>query len=135
MIVMDASVLIAHLNPSDPHHEPATAILLAGTPGRMVVHTITLPEVLVGGVRIGQGASMRDDLRAAGIVLAPHDDGEPLRLAELRASSGLKLPDCCVLDVAVHHQATLATFDDALAAAARQRGVPIQPSSPPATRG
>lgn len=126
MIVMDASVLIAHLNPGDPHHDAATAILLAGTPGRMLAHTITLAEVLVGGVRVGQGASMLDDLRAAGIVAAPHDDGEPLRLAELRANSGLKLPDCCVLDVAIHHQASLATFDDALAAAARKRSVPVQ---------
>jgi predicted nucleic acid-binding protein len=122
---MDASVLIAHLNPADPHHQAATKILLAAGPGRMLVHTITLVEVLVGGVRAGQGASMRDDLRAAGIRVAPHDDDEPLRLAELRASSGLKLPDCCVLDVAIHHQASLATFDEALAAAARKRGVPV----------
>ena len=128
MIALDASVLIAHLNPTDQHHQAATAILLAGTPGQMLVHTVTLAEVLVGGVRIGQGASMRDDLRAAGIAVAAHDDDEPLRLAELRVTSGLKLPDCCVLDVALHHQASLATFDDALAAAARQRGVRVEPT-------
>jgi predicted nucleic acid-binding protein len=125
MIAMDASVLIAHLNPADPHHEAATAIFLVGVPGQMLVHTITLTEVLVGGVRIGQGVSMHDDLRAAGITVAPHDDGEPLRLAELRATSSLKLPDCCVLDVAIHHQASLATFDNALAAEARNRGVRV----------
>ena len=126
MIALDASVLIAHLNPADLHHEAATAILLAGSPGRMLVHIMTLAEVLVGGVRIGQGATMRDDLRAAGIVVARHDDDEPLRLAELRAASGLKLPDCCILDVAIRNQASLATFDDALAAAARKRGVPVE---------
>jgi predicted nucleic acid-binding protein len=126
VIALDASVLIAHLNPADPHHQPATAILLAGAPGQMLVHTITLAEVVVGAVRMGQGASMRDDLRAAGIAIAPHDDGEPLRLAELRATSALKLPDCCVLDVAIHHQASLATFDKALAAEARERGVPVE---------
>lgn len=126
MIVMDASVLIAHLDSGDPHHEAATAILLSGTPGQMLVHTITLAEVLVGGVRIGHGASMLDDLRAAGIVVAPHDDGEPLRLAELRANSGLKLPDCCVLDVAIHYRANLATFDAELAAAARKCSVSVQ---------
>jgi predicted nucleic acid-binding protein len=123
---MDASVLIAHLNPADPHHEAATAILLAGTPGQMVVHTITMAEVLVGGVRAGHGASMRDDLHAAGIVVAPYDDGEPLRLAEMRVGSGLKLPDCCVLGTAIHHQASLATFDEALAAAAHKWGVAVQ---------
>lgn len=128
MIALDASVLIAHLNPTDQHHQAATAILLAGAPGQMLVHTVTLAEVLVGGVRIGQGASMRDDIRAAGIAVAPYDDDEPLRLAELRATSGLKLPDCCVLNVALHHNASLATFDDALAAAARQRGVRVEPT-------
>ncbi|QUR69117.1 type II toxin-antitoxin system VapC family toxin [Mycobacterium spongiae] len=125
MIVLDASVLIAHLNSRDAHHDAATAVLLAATPGRMLAHTDTLAEVLVGGVRVRQGASMLDDLQSAGIGVAPHDDGEPLRLAELRASTGLKLPDCCVLDVAIHHQASLATFDEALAAVARKRGVPV----------
>jgi predicted nucleic acid-binding protein len=128
VIALDASVLIAHLNPTDQHHQAATAILLAGAPGQMLVHTVTLAEVLVGGVRIGQGASMRDDIRAAGIAVAPYDDDEPLRLAELRATSGLKLPDCCVLNVALHHNASLATFDDTLAAAARQRGVRVEPT-------
>ncbi len=125
MIALDANVLIAHLNPTDPHHRTAIAILLGGKHGQMLVHTVTMAEVLVGGVRIGQGAAMLDDLQAAGIVVAPHDDGEPLRLAELRATTRLKLPDCCVLDIAIHHKASLATFDDALATAARQRGVPI----------
>ena len=123
MIALDASVLIAHLNPADPHHRAATEVLLAGTPGEMLVHTITMAEVLVGGVRVGQGALMREDIHAAGIAVAGHDDGEPLRLAELRASTGLKLPDCCVLDVAIRHQASLATFDNVLAAEAARRGV------------
>jgi len=127
VITLDASVLIAHLNPADIHHQAATALLLGGVHGQLLVHTVTLAEVLVGGVRIGQGASMRDDLYAAGIAVAPHDDGEALRLAELRTTSGLKLPDCCVLDVAIHYQATLATFDDALAAAARRRGLSVKP--------
>lgn len=125
MIAIDASVLIAHLNPIDAHHDAATEVLLSGIPGQMLVHTITLAEVLVGGVRVGRGVAMRDDLYATGITIAPHDDDEPLRLAELRASTGLKLPDCCVLDVAVRYQARLATFDNALAGQARKRGVLI----------
>ena len=54
-----------------------------------------------------------------------HDAEEPLRLAELRVSTGLTLPDCAVLDVAVFHQASLATFDTALATHARKRGVRV----------
>ena len=125
MITLDAIVLIAHLNRADPHHEAATEMLLHGTPGRMLVHAMTLAEVLVGGVRIGQGASMRDDLHSAGIVLAPPDVDEPLRLAELRVRTRLKLPDCCVIDVAIHHRAMLATFDTVLADEARRRGIAL----------
>ena len=127
MIALDASVLIAHLSPDDLHHTAATAILLGATPGSTLLHTVTMAEVLVGGVRVGRGVAMRDDLRAAGVELAPHDADEPLRLAELRAGTGLKLPDCCVLDVAVRNRAALATFDGALASAARQRDVPVLP--------
>jgi predicted nucleic acid-binding protein len=125
MIALDASVLIAHLNPGDTHHQGATNILLGTPPGSMLVHTLTLAEVLVGAVKTGGGASMSADLQAAGIELAPHDAGEPLRLAELRATSGLKLPDCYVLDVAVRNHASLATFDDTLAAAARRLTVTV----------
>lgn len=124
-MVLDASVIIAHLRKVDPHHDAAIEILLGGTPGRMLVHTVTLAEVLVGGARIGQGASMRDDIHSAGIVRAPSDDDEPLRLAELRVRTGLKLPDCCVLDVAMRHRASLATFDNGLAAEARKCGVAL----------
>lgn len=127
MIVLDATVLIAHLNPVDAHHDAATRILLATSPESMLVHTITLAEVLVGGVKIGRGAQMQADLSAAGIRPAIHDEKEPLRLAELRATSGLKLPDCCVLDTAISNGASLATFDRALATAAGQRGVAVLP--------
>lgn len=127
MIVLDASVLIAHLDPADAHHQAATGILLGAESGQMLVHTLTLAEVLVGAVRVGRGAAMHDDLLAAGIEIAEHDDGEALRLAELRAGSRLKMPDCCVLDVAVRYDAAVATFDAALAAAAARYGVPVQP--------
>lgn len=125
MIVLDASVLIAHLDPADAHHQAATETLLARSNGPLLVHTLTLAEVLVGGVRVGRGAAMHHDLMAAGIAAAEHDDGEALRLAELRATSRLKLPDCCVLDVALRHNAALASFDDALAAAATRYGVTV----------
>lgn len=127
MIVLDASVLTAHLNPNDVHHSAATQILLEATSGTLLVHSITLAEVLVGGARIGRGAQMYADLQAAGIQPANHDDQEPLRLAELRAATRLKLPDCCVLDAAISHNATLATFDNTLAAAAKQRAIETVP--------
>ena len=127
MIVLDASVLIAHLNPADAHHVDATGILLIAPPGSLLVHSMTLAEVLVGGARIGRGAQMQADLLATGIQITPHVQDEPLRLAELRAKTGLKLPDCCVLDAAISNGASLATFDQALAAAAVRHGISVRP--------
>lgn len=125
MIALDASVLIAHLYPFDAHHDAATRVLLDAESETLLVHAITLAEVLVGGVSIGKGGEMRADLQAAGVRVARRDDDEPLRLAELRVRTGLTLPDCCVLDAAISNGATLATFDQALAAAASSLGVPI----------
>lgn len=127
MIVLDASVLIAHLSSVDAHHDAAMQLLLAASSESLLVHSMTLAELLVGGARIGRGAQMHADLSASGIRLASHDEEEPLRLADLRATSGLKLSDCCVLDAAVRNAATLATFDRALAAAAGRLGVAVLP--------
>lgn len=138
MIVLDASVLIAHLWPSDRHHGEASAFLRRVVGDRMLIHPLTMSEVLIGGVRIGRGAEMRQDLADIGVVPAERDADEPLRLAEIRVSTRLKLPDCCVLDVALVNLAkatatesvTLATFDRELAGAAIDSGVLVAPESP-----
>ena len=127
MIVLDASVLVAHLSPLDAHHTAATDLLLDRADESWTVHMITLAEVLVGGSKLGKGPEMLADLKASGITLAPRDDDEALRLAELSAATGLKLPDCCVLDAAQTNAAQLATFDKALSTAASQLGVTVIP--------
>ena len=125
MIVLDASVLVAHLSPLDAHHTAATE-LLHNTAGELwLVHTMTLAEVLVGGAKVGKGTEMLADLRSSGIALAPRDDEEALRLADLRVTTGLKLPNCCVLDAAQTNAAQLATFDNALSTAASRLGVAL----------
>lgn len=127
MIALDASILIAHLSSFDVHHAEATNILLKAVAEPMLVHGLTLAEVLVGGARVGKGAEMLADLIAVGIQVAGRDEDEPLRLAQLRVTTGLKLPDCCVLDAAITPGSELATFDRALSNAARQLGVAVVP--------
>jgi predicted nucleic acid-binding protein len=129
LITLDASALVAHLRPQDAHHTAATRVLLdaAAADEALLLHAITLAEVLVGGMRVGRGPEMLADIRALGVELARHDDGEPLRLAELRATTGLTMPDCCALDAAVVNAAALATFDRHLAKAARRLGVRVAP--------
>lgn len=125
MIAVDASLLIAHLDPHDAHHTAATAFLLAATGDSLLIHAANLAEVLVGGARTGRGPEMSHDLQALGLRVAGHDELEPLRLAELRVLTRLKLPDCCALDVAMSNDASLATFDLQLTAAALDIGVQL----------
>jgi predicted nucleic acid-binding protein len=127
VITLDASVLIAYLSPSDPQHRVALDYLRLSAGDAFLIHSLNLAEVLVGGVRIGRGHEMLADLEAIGVQVARWQSGEPLRLATLRATSGLKLPDCCALDTALTTSSTLATLDQALAKAARQLHLTVAP--------
>jgi len=131
VIALDASILIAHLSAQDAHHDAATRLLSDMAGERLIAHGLTLAEVLVGGARIGRDDQMLADLRAAGIEDADRPGDEPLRLARLRARTGLKLPDCCVLDTALRHAASMATFDQALATTARRLDVGVLPAPAP----
>lgn len=129
MIVLDASVVIAFLDPADPHHDAAASVIREGLAGGFVVHPLTLAEILVGGVRVGRANQLLADLRSVGIVAIPSTVDEPLLLAELRSTTGLKMPDCCVLVIALAQSAHLATFDTRLARAARALGVGVLPAA------
>lgn len=128
MIALDASVLVAHLYSRDPHHQVATAYLRDHADEPLIIHSLNLAEVLVGGVVAGRGQELLDDVRAIGVRVADQREGEPLRLAALRVETGLKLPDCCALDTALTSECTLATFDERLAAAARARHLDVGPA-------
>ncbi len=129
MITLDASLVIAHLQPRDRHHTAAATFLRECADERLIIHSLNLAEVLVDGVKAGRGQELLDDLRAIGVRVAEPSDGESLRLAALRVETGLKLPDCCALDTALTSESTLATFDERLATVARKRHVTVGPTS------
>lgn len=79
----------------------------------------------MGAVRGGRGMQLWDDLVGMGVSTHVADVGDPLLLAELRASTGLKLPDCCVLLVARSAGLPVATFDARLADAAKSLGLVV----------
>ncbi len=119
MIVLDASCLIAYRNPEDRHHPKAVSLLESVANQDWLVHSATLAEVLVGAVKANRGPQLLADLQLLGLVLAPRDMNEALHLAELRVATGLKLPDCFVLHLAICYQASILSFDDALRRAAQ----------------
>lgn len=123
MIVLDASVLIAHLDATDVHHARAGELLLAVTDEPLGASPLTLAEVLVGPARAGQLDRGTASLRQLEVTSVGFQDDAPMRLAVLRAGTGLKLPDCCVLLAAERTHGAVATFDARLADAAAAQGL------------
>jgi predicted nucleic acid-binding protein len=125
VIVLDASVLIAHLDERDGHHERAERLLVDSGADPLGSSTITLAETLVAPARAGRLADVTAALNRLGVVELPLGSGAPTRLAQLRADAGCKMPDCCVLLAALEHGAMVASFDSALIDAASRMGLSI----------
>jgi predicted nucleic acid-binding protein len=119
VIVVDADVLIAHLDERDALHEQAVERLLAAAGESLGAGTLTLAEVYVGPARRGRLDDARAAIAAMEVEEIPLASGAAGDLVALRAETGLKLPDCCVLHAARDARASgVLTFDERLAGAA-----------------
>jgi predicted nucleic acid-binding protein len=125
MIVLDASVLIAHFESADTLHADATELLTTHSEQRFASSVITLAEVYVGADLAGQADRLAQLLARLDVEPLDLPGGAARRLGELRATTRLKMPDCCVLYTAEHHGATVATFDERLAARAVGLGLTV----------
>ena len=127
MIVLDASVLIAHLDERDAQHELAVERLLEAAEQRLAASPITIAEVLVGPARAGRLEAAQTALRDLGLHEVPLAADAAVRLAALRAETNLKLPDCCVLLAAQDAPAeSILTFDERLGAEAVRLGLTVR---------
>lgn len=120
LIVADASWVVALRDPDDAHHDQALGHDGAFGDRVVMLAAVTFAECLVHPAHLGRLTEVAEMMRAAFRVEVP-DDAAPERWAARRAASGLRLPDAIVLETALHVEAgAIATFDDRLAAAARQ---------------
>jgi predicted nucleic acid-binding protein len=124
VIVVDANVMIAVLDPQDSHFDLARRFFVAHASERLAAHRLTMAEALVLAAHGGSEVAAAAAISALGVGRFDEPD-DPIELARLRASSGLKMPDCCVLYAALREKAKLATFDARLARAASEAGVPV----------
>ncbi len=125
MIVLDASVLIAYLDGEDDHHAAAEQLLAQAIDDDLAASSLTLAEVLVVPVRDGRLDPVRAVLRDLEIQELRFPADTAVRLAQLRARTGLKMPDCCVLLAAEVAAASVASFDERLAQAAEDRSLAV----------
>lgn len=123
MIVLDASVLIAYLDAEDAQHQKAETMLAREIDDGFAANPLTLAEVLVGPSRAGRLDAARSALRELEVAEHPFPVDTAVRLARLRADTGLRMPDCCVLLAAQDTAARLATFDERLIRGAEELGL------------
>jgi len=128
VIVLDSSVLIGHFEPAYAHHADATALLKTHVGESFAASVITLAEVYAGAARAGRADRLHQLLAQLQIESLDLPAAAGLRLGELRATTKLKMRDCCVLYAAELHGAAIATFDDRLAARASELGLRIATS-------
>ena len=95
--MLDASVLIGYLDGADSHHEAAQALLTRVVDDDLGANPLTLAEVLVVPARTGRLDTLLSVLRDIDVQALPFPTDTAVQLAELRADTGLKMPDCCVL--------------------------------------
>lgn len=133
MIVLDASALIAQLDKHDVHHQRARELLIEFSDQRLSASVITLAEALVAPARAARLDEAQGLLRELGVEPIALSADAVSRLAVLRAETGLRMPDCCVLlAAAVAGAEMVITFDGQLARLAAARGlktiVPLRPT-------
>ena len=125
MIVLDASVLIAYLDAEDDHHAAAETLLIQAIDDDLAANSFTLAEVLLVPVRDGRLDPVQAALRDLEVQELPFPVDTAVRLAQLRATTGLGMPDCCVLLAAEDAAASVASFDERLAQAAEDRNLAV----------
>ncbi len=125
MIILDADVLIGYLDSDDAHHDSAVALLEREIDDEFGVSSLTMAEVLVGPTRAGRVVDALGALRDLEVSEQPFPADTAVKLAELRAITGLRMPDCCVLLAARELQARVASWDIRLLNAAKKMGLAL----------
>ncbi|MDE2386824.1 MAG: PIN domain-containing protein [Actinomycetales bacterium] len=122
-LVADASFIIALLNPSDAHHTWAQSVFSLHEREEIRTTTINLAEAMVRPYQTGQAVEFEEALAELEIHVWDVREGDESELAELRASSRLKMPDALVFLCAIRTASSVATADRALALTVRQSGL------------
>lgn len=125
MIILAVDVLIGYLDGHDAHHDSAMRLLEREIDEEFWVSSLTMAEVLVEPARVGRLVDALDALRDLEVSEHPFPADTAVKLAELRATTGLRMPDCCVLLAARELQARVASGDIRLLNAAEKIGLEV----------
>ena len=99
LTALDATVLIALLDPADRHHRGARSALEAHADDDLRIPAHTLSEALVHPARAGKERDAQQLIAGLEIAVDPVDEAIAVAAAKLRARHGsaLRMPDALVL--------------------------------------
>jgi len=124
-LVLDASAMIALLDPSDAHHTWGYDLYLNTTDDDLVLPAINFAEILVHPARLSTEGELALSLKKLRVEIRSISEEDALETARLRSKLGLKLPDTFTLQAAIAEEATLVSTDKALAKTAREYGLTV----------
>ena len=125
VVVLDASALIALVSSSDPHHKWALEMFRDTASFDLQMTALSQAEAMVHPGRNGKLEKFQKMLNALGLVVSPIEGLDASKLAILRATTTLKMPDACVLHQAMKVSGSIATTDNQLAQVAKSKGVGV----------
>ena len=123
MIVLDATVLIGFLDATDLHHDAALDLLERRFADGFAASVLTVAEALVHPTRVDRQDAALASLVKIDVQIIPIEASDAAALARVRNSYRVRMPDAVALHAALSTGAELATFDEALTAAAETAGV------------
>ena len=125
VVVLDASALIALVSSSDPHHKWALEMFRDTASFDLQMTALSQAEALVHPARNGKLDKFLKTFSALGLVVTSIEGSDASKLATLRVTTTLKMPDACVLHQAMKVKGSIATTDNQLAQVAKSKGVGV----------
>lgn len=125
MIVLDASILIALLDEKDLHHSWALQTFIDTVSEDLAIAVLTLAEAMVHPVKVGRREEFLKNIEGLGLDVRGLEKEDVPAIAQVRASSGLKMSESIALHLAESSGAALATTDAPLCSVAMKRSVTV----------
>jgi len=113
-LVFDANVVIALFDESNFHHQSALRFYLQSSDSEIYLSTITHAEILTHPASNGILGFFVKNIKSAGFTVVDLTDQMSVEVAKVRSKTGLKMPDACVLALALSMNADVVTFDKEL---------------------
>lgn len=123
VVVLDASALIALVSSKDPHHKWAVEMFRDTASFDLQMSALTYAEILVHPARAGKAERFLKLIAGLGLEITAIEETDSGKLASLRATTNLKMPDVVVLHQAMKVKGSIFTTNQKLAKVAKDKGV------------